>query len=337
MGDKNHPLIIPFIELFKIILLYIEVSSIFYKKKTSLKLLTMKSKLFLLSFLMLLTIATNYAQSSASQSGIAVQGIARDSNNTAIADQEITFTCTIYYDTDKNIYSKDIKAVTDNFGVFSIVLEVDPSKNGEFFNNLVYLKIEDKTNSTLISDELFKHVPYAISANNGVPTGSIMPYIGGNAPEGWVLCNGQNLNAIDGSANLRALLNSNIAPNLQGRFLKGVGTSVEANVEPISLNTPQSQSQSLKSHTHNKGSLVANDNKAIPNNRNVPISTTWAGRQIRDGETTGNIAPFPYYGATVLENNDTNHQHTISGITGSTGNSNEVRPSSYGVNYIIKL
>jgi hypothetical protein len=33
MGDKNHPLIIPFIELFTIILTGIKVSPIFYKKK----------------------------------------------------------------------------------------------------------------------------------------------------------------------------------------------------------------------------------------------------------------------------------------------------------------
>jgi hypothetical protein len=298
----------------------------------------MKSKLFLLSFLMLLTIATNYAQSSASQSGIAVQGIARDSNNTAIADQEITFTCTIYYDTDKNIYSKDIKAVTDNFGVFSIVLEVDPSKNGEFFNNLVYLKIEDKTNSTLISDELFKHVPYAISANNGVPTGSIMPYIGGNAPEGWVLCNGQNLNAIVGSANLRALLNSNIAPNLQGRFLKGAGTPVDATSTEVQLNQPQTQS--LVDHKHGKGTITALSNYAIDNPTgvlHVPVSTTWERRAINDGETSGDRRVYPAEQVTELVKDDTNHTHTISGSTADFGNGVENRPNNYGVNYIIKL
>jgi len=50
----------------------------------------MKSKILLLSFLTLFTIAINYAQSSASQAGIAVQGIARDANNTALTNKNIS-------------------------------------------------------------------------------------------------------------------------------------------------------------------------------------------------------------------------------------------------------
>ena len=57
----------------------------------------MKSKLLLLSFLMLLMVTTNYGQTSASQAGIAVQGIARDGNNTAIANQSVSFTFELYY------------------------------------------------------------------------------------------------------------------------------------------------------------------------------------------------------------------------------------------------
>jgi hypothetical protein len=47
----------------------------------------MKSKLLLLSFIMLLTTATSFAQTSAS--GIAIQGIARDNNNSALTNESI--------------------------------------------------------------------------------------------------------------------------------------------------------------------------------------------------------------------------------------------------------
>ena len=55
----------------------------------------MKSK-FLLSILCaVFAIAANYAQSSASQTGIEIQGIARDVNNTALVSQNISLMFTL--------------------------------------------------------------------------------------------------------------------------------------------------------------------------------------------------------------------------------------------------
>ena len=101
-----------------------------------------------------------FAQTSASASGIAVQGIARDANNTALSDKTITFKFTLYYKdpSEKTIFTENTSITTDAFGVFSHVMNVDPSTNANFSNYSVYLKIEDLTSTgTLISDELFKY------------------------------------------------------------------------------------------------------------------------------------------------------------------------------------
>jgi len=186
----------------------------------------MKSKLLFLSLLMLLITATSFAQTSASASGIAIQGIARDNNNSAFTNQTITFEFTIYDPADASnlIYFKSIALTTDAFGVFSYIMDVGPSKNSKFYNKNLWLKIKDASSGQTISDEVFKHVPYAISANNGVPTGSIMPYIGTDAPTGWVLCDGRALGSIDGAEELIALVGNN-APDLGGMFLRGTGGS----------------------------------------------------------------------------------------------------------------
>ena len=63
----------------------------------------MKPKQLLSTILFLFAITCNYAQASFTSAGIAVQGIARDNNNTAITTGEsIDMTFTIYYD-DVNI------------------------------------------------------------------------------------------------------------------------------------------------------------------------------------------------------------------------------------------
>jgi hypothetical protein len=286
---------------------------------------------------MLLTIATNYAQSSASQSGIAVQGIARDNNNTALADATITFKFTLYYNDPGpiDVFIENTALTTDAFGVFSYILDVDPSTNANFSNNSIFLKIEDVTSGTIISDEVFKHVPYAIVANNGVPTGSIMPYIGGNAPEGWVLCNGQNLQTISGSANLRVLLNSTNAPNLQGMFLRGTGGSGD-HVGP-NLNEIQPDTAGPHTHPDNiviKGVETVNSFTAKNSLRRSFINgTSNSEAVILYGDHNNNIKENTVTGSVTVPEHATKKQ---GGVQENTKVS-ETRPVNYGVTYIIKL
>ncbi len=71
----------------------------------------MKTKL--LSFLMLLTVAINYAQTSASVAGIAIQGIARDNNNTARVSAALNLTFRIYHGSNIEIYEVSKVVTTD--------------------------------------------------------------------------------------------------------------------------------------------------------------------------------------------------------------------------------
>tara|TARA_R110001583_G_scaffold190848_1_gene355433 strand:- start:2129 stop:2983 length:855 start_codon:yes stop_codon:yes gene_type:complete len=284
----------------------------------------MKSKLLLLSFLMLLMVTTNYGQSSASVSGIAVQGIARDDNNTAIANESISFKFTIYYKNPGRIsvYDENTSITTDAFGVFSHVLDVDPSTISKFANNVLSLEIEAGGN--VISDEIFKHVPYAISANNGVPTGSIMPYIGTTAPAGWVLCNGQPLNVINGSADLMVLVGAN-APDLQGMFLRGTGTNpVNSQAGPTLKTT---QGDGFKSHNHSGSTSL--DGVHTHTSTDVVRNTGGTSYNISGGERFASNGTTSY---SRTSSSDGNHNHSI-----SNDGTNETRPVNYGVNYIIKL
>lgn len=285
----------------------------------------MKSKLLLLSLLMLLAVATNYAQS-----GIAIQGIARDNNNTAKTNAMIVLEFTIYHLPDVQIYNVSQTLNTDSFGVFSTVIIPGDDNETIIANNQAYLKIEE--GSSIISDEPLRHVPYAISANNGVPTGSIMPFVGKVAPTGWVLCDGSTLPS--GSEKLKEILGANNAPDLRGMFLRGTGTSIVNGKNGPSLKATQGDDN--KAHTHAAGTL---DTEGGAHTHKFKES---AGRYADIGG--GGSFQRDGYVNDVIRDTETEkladgitegHDHTIVGNTGEVGT--ESRPVNYGVNYIIKL
>lgn len=291
----------------------------------------MKSRLLLVLCVFCATMS-NYSQSSASQSGIAVQGIARDVNNTALTNQTINLTFTLYYldasSIEQPIYKITKNLATDAFGVFSDVIDPTAINNSLFANNIAYLRIEK--GSDVISDEKLRHVPYAVSANNGVPTGSIMPFIGTVAPEGWVLCNGA---ALPVTAKALIAMVGNNAPNLQGMFLRGTGTSPVNNQAGPALKA--TQNEDFKSHSHGNGTLTTD----IAGNHNHTDGVfDRILRQNGGGTTDGldNSATEPDVSTSVKMKDAGDHKHTISGVIASSGGS-ETRPINYGVNYIIKL
>jgi len=183
----------------------------------------MKTKLLMLSFVLLLITVNSFAQTSPRVPGIAVQGIARDELNNAVTNKNITLKFTIHYSnelgTDVQLTPITANLVTDAFGVFSYILDVTSIETTTFFDNQLKLKIEQTSPVVAeISDEFLNLVPYAVSASNGVPTGSIMPYVGSTAPKGWALCNGAELPPH--AVALKAMI-GNYAPDLRGMFLRG--------------------------------------------------------------------------------------------------------------------
>ena len=195
------------------------------------------------------------------------------------------------------------------------------------------LKIEQTSPSTgVISDEKLNFVPYAVSASNGVPTGSIMPFIGTVAPRGWILCDGRLLP--ETATELKTLLGSNNAPDLRGMFIRGSGGSLP-HLGPA---LKAVQEDSLGSHLHEKGT-IATTSAGGHTHTSTFYNDDYDGRGgstdrewglTTDSNIGGNYKPV------VTTSSNGAHTHTISGSTELTGG-RETRPVNYGVNYIIKL
>jgi microcystin-dependent protein len=288
--------------------------------------------------------------------GIAVQGIARDNANSAITDTNLTFTFTISKNDNVALYTETQPIKTDNFGVFSHIVSGGTPVTGTFNTvdfSITDLKIKISVNylgNTLeVYNQTFQYTPYAhfakkaafatnatnaanadsaVKADNGVPTGSIMPYIGTTAPQGWVLCNGQSLAPISGSGALRSLVGSN-APDLQGIFLRGTGVSFFNGQSGPALR--DFQNDTFESHNHDSGTLAT-----VAGGAHTHTYVSGAGSRNgidSSGFNEGEI------GIRLTDNTTTssgNHTHTVNGEVSFTGD-NETRPVNYGVNYIIKL
>lgn len=305
----------------------------------------MKTKLLFLSVLMLLAVFGSIAQITTT--GVAIQGIARDATtNNAISNTPIALKFTVYYGaTPTNaIVPVNSNVTTDAFGVFSYTLDVSLIENKIFYDNQLRLKIEQTSPSTgiisVISDENLNFVPYAVSASNGVPTGSIMPFIGDTAPRGWILCDGRALPVT--ATELINLLGSNNAPDLRGMFIRGAGTnsnsSYSANVGPSSVK--EIQTDAIKTHVIPPHSHAITDpghthtflDMYFSQNGGVFGNLGWRGSVDSDWDNapwkTDNVTDSKVTGITV--------NNSAAGATTYTGAS-ETRPINYGVNYIIKL
>ncbi|WP_209331807.1 phage tail protein [Lunatimonas salinarum] len=291
----------------------------------------MKKGLFILCLMGQVFVA--YSQMIANEAGIGIQGIARDANNNARSNEDITLRFTLYYLTENNteetILNVNENLQTDAFGVFSYVLEVGQQHYPIIAYYEAYLKIEE--GSLVISDEKLKQVPYAVSAGNGVPTGSIMPYIGDTAPQGWVLCHGQDISNVAGSERLRNLLGKATVPDLRGMFLRGTGQNQEYGKEGPDL--LQTQADMLGAHRHEAGA----DMEAVGGEHQHAIRSD--GTPALTGNFRSVVSYIRSNGGDMTNfftQRDGAHTHPIEGSTAETGGE-ETRPINTGVNYIIKL
>lgn len=295
----------------------------------------MKTKTLLLSiFAFVLSIST-FAQNPASSVNIPVQGIARDANNTARTGQDVAFIFEFYY-LDSGTEFPILSAIeqtlrTDAYGVFSTSLVLGGDKSYLIANNRTHLRISVRNQTgggtTIISNEPLSHVPYAVAANNGVPTGSIMPFMGATAPPGWLLCDGSAIPTGADFDPLRNLLGNANTPNLQGLFLRGIGQYDANRVGPAAL-----------------GDIQGDDNKSHSHGNNIRVRDG-AGSHSHTmflGDGGGSTRNTPVGGDAIgsTGNGQTrdsgSHNHTMEGSIHSSGGT-ESRPINYGVNYIIKL
>jgi len=212
-------------------------------------------------------------------------------------------------------------------------------------NTPAYLKVTQ--GSVVFSNEKLQAVPYAIHAQNGVPTGTIMAYIGTTAPTGWLLCDGGSFADNAYYAQLKTLLGGLNTPNLNARYLRGTGVQegrggialkgtqydeLRQHVHGVSITTT-----SNGSHEHNAGNgynqLLRADNRYWTNWSSTSSAT--ATNPPQDPQNRVNV----YDHASVPSAGD--HTHLVSGNTASAGSSDgiygDTRPYSYGVTWIIKI
>ncbi|MEZ7504699.1 tail fiber protein [Flavobacterium sp. Arc2] len=296
-----------------------------------------KIYLTLFAFIAIVLTTNVNAQTNVTSSGMSIQGIARDETNAAIANiDQLALVFTVYYlgtgNSEQTILTKTANVKTDNFGVFSYVLDIDQLQYNQINTQSAYLKVVQ--GSVVFSNEKLQAVPYAIFAQNGVPTGSIMPFIGTVAPNGWLLCNGSTFADNANTANLKALLGSTTTPNLNGMFLRGTGTAASGKVGPA---LKAVQQDDLGQHLHSVNLTTStNGLHDHSNNSDYNRALKYDGAATANSTDTSNNTTEPNLYSSKQIVGDGNHNHSVSGSTGNTGIT-ETRPINYGVNYIIKI
>lgn len=176
-----------------------------------------------------------------------------------------------------------------------------------------------------------------------IPVGSLMPYVGASAPDGWLLCDGSEkltsdfptLSALCGTAFGSATEGSFRLPDLRGRFPVGYLAatpmtslgSTGGNRE-VTLTAAQipAHSHEVAAHDH----TVANHSHVIPTHDHTTSTHSHsipshghgtASHSHTAGSHTHSVPNHQHSGSvtTSVASRSHNHSHTLSGGTASTG------------------
>jgi hypothetical protein len=170
-----------------------------------------------------------------------------------------------------------------------------------------------------------------------VPPGTILPFVGEDVPDGYMLCNGQMVDAIskDKYLKLFGVIGTKFGgygpsnfrvPDLRGYFLRGASAPSAFGTFQADATAPNGMNASSSTngeHRHNSG------NRIHPNDRDrYSFGHDYIGANSR-----GHIMTSGSFGERYasLTSKAPNHSHTIT-LSGDT----ETRPKNMSVNYIIK-
>ena len=325
---------------------------------SSFNIITMKLKFTF--FALLLSFAV-FAQTS--DKGFSFQGFAIDPDGKALGATPITvkFTISASVGAGGN-YSETIAVTTDPYGVFHAIIGKGVKESGsadfkalDFTKKGVIYKLKaevKKTNGGIystVNESDFNAVPYARSAENGVPVGTVVAFAGdkNNIPLGWLICDGASILQSDypqlysaiGSAWGTSGSSFNV-PDLRGMFLRGVNDGLAG-----SLSDPDAAIRTASKSGGNAGDKVGTvqaDAAAMPNT-GYSNSSNGAHSHTYDDNTFGNgtncwaagaCSGGAYAGSNVSSSKTSgaegDHSHTI------RGGDRETRPNNAGVYYIIK-
>jgi microcystin-dependent protein len=241
-------------------------------------------KLITLLFTLTLILVTN-AYSQTDNKGFSFQGYAIDPDGKAMGGTAITVRFTIYPQGGSPEYTEETNLTSDAFGVFVTTIgsqAINDFAKINFAIQVYNLKVEVKKTSggvySTISDGQLLSVPYARSASNGVPVGSIIPFGGplSSVPAGWLPCDGTQLNRTNYTQLYNVIGYSwggngdvfNI-PDLRGYFLRGVADVQTTDPDKDARGAIKSggntgnnvgsyQDEMFKSHNHNPDSNYPN-------------------------------------------------------------------------------
>ena len=326
-----------------------------------------------LLFLALTLIFSVFAQNSGK--GFSYQAVARDANGEIMATQhiEVQFSLMPGQHAVTPDWAETHVSTTDEFGTFVVtigkgvktVCTKETYADVNFASADFWLKVEVKNDETFeeVSYAQLLSVPYAEVANNNTstPIGSIMPFAGAinKIPEGWMLCNGEELSRIDyielydvignawGYGDATTTFN---LPDLRGLFLRGVahGSSNDPDKgsrQPTMTggNTNDAvgswQNYTYQSHKH---SASSSSSSAGSHSHTGYIGGAGGARlHRRSGEAASNYNGLDTGDEgsseviTVFTGAAPHHTHGISTSISNNGG-NETRPRNAYVNYIIK-
>lgn len=295
------------------------------------------------------------------------QGYAVDNNGKALNAAEIVIKVTVSGTKSglSQTFVETHSAIsTDAYGVFSTSIgcgtkstsESTHSFNELFFGTIDFnLKVEVKKSGesdgsySAIYDGTLLTVPYARTAGNGVPVGTVISFAGpeANIPDGYLVCNGAAYSKDDYPALFTAISNywggSTATPNLpdlRGMFLRGVNsgrsdgykdpdvTARAANGKNEKDEVGSTQSDQTASHKHSGSSASAGAHKHNNDGGGYAFSDGY-----KTSESTDNSSGESNLHYRKTHHSAGSHSHTIT--IGNTGG-NETRPNNAYVLYIIR-
>lgn len=296
----------------------------------------MKIMSFLLNAVLVFMSIVSQAQTVV-QKGLPYQGYAVDNDGKAISNKTIV----VKFSIAPGSYTEEIETNTNEIGMFYVVVGISSqAKNKEFSainffkkSTIYTLKVEAKLKSggnyQTITEEPLRTVPYANTAGNGVPVGSVVAFGGNTVPLGWLLCDGKSVLKTD-YPNLFNLIGyayggsgaSFNLPDYRGVFLSGMDASesdtLDTSKHTYTTAAPRNRftvTESQHNHSYIK--------YQVDYNGDLNTIQALTGKYNSDGS-------FPT-GATNTFGPDGAHTHNS-----VTGGDNETRPYNAAVLYMIK-
>jgi len=176
-----------------------------------------------------------------------------------------------------------------------------------------------------------------------MPVGSVIPYAGKTAPDGWLMCNGATYPVVN-MPDLYAVIgntyggdaNSFLVPDLRSRFIAGSANDAGYQLgNKGGANAVKLEAAHLPPHSHPVSLTTSQDGHHQHNygTRGFLTDIVAAGKERNpgaDGSTDGDNVQSTWGAGT--------HTHSVNGNTGESGGGglHENRPPYVALNYIIK-